>query len=377
MSNKPCHIYLIPGFFGFTDLGGITYFHHVNKLIENQLKQHGLSPTVHEVDTLPTSSIRKRAARLFETIQNTADNDSPIYLIGHSTGGLDARLMVTPNAALGVDEKELEGYAKRVKAVVSVATPHHGTPIASFFSSVLGSQLLYLISIATVYTMGGGRLPLKMMLLLGKVLTRADDFLGFDNSILDQFYSGLFSNFDEKRQDRIRQFLSEVKEDRSLLGQLTPGGLDLLNAATEDRESVRYGSVVMKARKPGWKAMKKIGLDPYRQASHSIYKILHYLVGDRDAKYPSPTQNQIVFLAEAFEEMPDARDSDGVVPTLSQIWGEIFYAGFGDHLDVCGHFNDFKRKPPHYDWIATGSNFDFKDFQKLWTSVCDFLLKEN
>ena len=153
MSNKSCHIYLIPGFFGFTDLGGITYFHHVNKLIENQLKQHGLSPTVHEVDTLPTSSIRKRAARLFETIQSTADSDSPIYLIGHSTGGLDARLMVTPNAALGVDEKELEGFAKRVKAVVSVATPHHGTPIASFFSSVLGSQLLYLISIATVYTL--------------------------------------------------------------------------------------------------------------------------------------------------------------------------------------------------------------------------------
>ena len=150
----------------------------------------------------------------------------------------------------------------------------------------------------------------------------------------------------------------------------------MLNAATEDRDSVRYGSVVMKARKPGWKAMKKIGFDPYRQASHSIYKILHYLVGDRDAKYPTPTQNQIVFLSEAFKEMPDATDSDGVVPTLSQIWGDIFYAGFGDHLDVCGHFNDFKREPPHYDWIATGSNFDFKDFQKLWTSVCDFLLNK-
>ena len=376
MSSKTCSIYLIPGFFGFTDLGGITYFHHVHQLIENQLKQHGITPSVHEVSTLPTSSIRKRAARLYDTIKSTANEHSPIYLIGHSTGGLDARLMVTPNANLGIDAKELEHVAKRVKAVVSVATPHHGTPIASFFSSVLGSQLLYLISIATVYTMGGGRMPLKMMLLLGKVLTRADDFLGFHNPILDQFYSGLFSNFDEERQNKIRQFLSEVKEDRSLLGQLTPGGLDLLNASTEDRASIRYGSVVMKARKPGWQAMKKIGFDPYRQASHSIYKVLHYLVGDKDAKYPIPNKSQGDVLLEAYKTMPTANDSDGVVPTLSQIWGETFYAGTGDHLDVCGHFNDFKRLPPHYDWIATGSNFDFNDFKKLWTSVCDFLLKE-
>ena len=40
----------------------------------------------------PTASIRRRATRLAELIAKTCeDDDSPIHLLGHSTGGLDAR----------------------------------------------------------------------------------------------------------------------------------------------------------------------------------------------------------------------------------------------------------------------------------------------
>ena len=368
------HVYLIPGFFGFADIGGITYFHHVHQLIEQRFDEAGVPVEVHEVATLPTASIRKRAGRVYETVNQTASGSGPVHLIGHSTGGLDARLFVTPNANLIVaPEADVESAASRVKTVVTVATPHFGTPMATFFSSVLGAQLLRVISLATIYTMQFGKLPLAALMAVGKVVTKYDDLFGLKNSVLDQLYDNLFGDFDEDRQEEIRSFLNEVQGDRALVGQLTPGGIDLLNAATEDRGGVRYGSVAMMAREPGLSAMKSIGFDPYRQASHLLYRLLHRIVGDEDAYYPTLLTEQRQTMVQAYGEAPGPTRSDGIVPTLSQVWGELFYAGHGDHLDVCGHFNDVEHDPPHFDWIATGTSFSRPQFEALWTAVTDYL----
>ena len=180
-------IYLIPGFFGFATIGKITYFHHVRDLLERDFKRAGLEVAIHEVQTLPTSSIRKRAKVLFDTIEKTASPSGPILLVGHSTGGLDARMFATPAANIDADPQKLEEYASRVRAIVTVATPHYGTPIASFFNSMLGAKILYLASLATVYTLQFGKLPLSMLLFVGRIITRADDYIGFRNSVLDQF----------------------------------------------------------------------------------------------------------------------------------------------------------------------------------------------
>ncbi|MFU8805710.1 MAG: esterase/lipase family protein, partial [Bradymonadaceae bacterium] len=129
------HVYLSAGFFGFANLGGITYFHHVREFLEETLLEMGIEAEIIYVPTLPTASIRRRAYRLLETVAVTAgSDDGPIHLIGHSTGGLDARLFVTPGASLP-GELDLERYAGRVRSVVTVATPHLGTPMASFFNS--------------------------------------------------------------------------------------------------------------------------------------------------------------------------------------------------------------------------------------------------
>jgi hypothetical protein len=66
----------------------------------------------------------------------------------------------------------------------------------------------------------------------------------------------------------------------------------------------------------------------------------------------------------------------GKVPlSVFQIWGELLYTGKGDHLEACGHFDDLKQDPPDYDWLATGSGFDRPQFESLWGSVTDFLLR--
>src|SRR5262249_3122047 len=88
-------------------------------------------------------------------------------------------------------------------------------------------------------------------------------------------------------------------------------------------------------------------------------------------------------LARAFGRAPGARSNDGVVPIRSQIWGELVWAGHGDHLDVLGHFRDDARAaehkeggakelaaaPPHVDWLYSGSAFGRADFESLMDAV--------
>lgn len=369
------HVYLIPGLFGFAEIGGITYSHHVHALLERWFEVAGVPVVVHDVATSPTASIRKRAARVFETIRDTVDDGGPIHLVGHSTGGLDARLFVTPNAALEVDPRELEALSSRVRTVVTVATPNYGAPAAAFFSSAMGEQLLKMISLTTIYTMEHGKLPLSVLMAVGRVITRLDDLVGLEGSVLDQLYDQLFSDFDADKQDKIKSYLKSVREDNAALGQLTPGGIDLLNAATEDRPGVRYGSVVMRSRQPGWSTIRSIGWDPYRQASHILYRFLHAIGGDESTRYPTPTPQQADALVDAYGDVPAADHTDGIVPTRSQIWGELVCAAQGDHLDVCGHFDDLGHDPPHYDWLATGSGFDRPQFESLWGSATNFMLR--
>ncbi len=375
--NEKHYVYLIPGFFGFADLGGITYFHHVRQIIERRFRAAKIDVEIYEIKTLPTASIARRTGRLLEKVAQTALGEGPIHLIGHSTGGLDARLFVSPGASVDLSGPyTLDAFADRVDTIVTVATPHHGTPMANFFSSILGEKILYLISLTTIYTMEFGKVPMTIMLALGEIFTELDDHLGLEDSVLDGLYEKLFSDFDEERQEKIKAFLGEIKKDQTLVTQLTPEGIADFNAMCKMREDTRYGSVAMKARKPGLKSITEIGLNPYRQTSHLLYRFLHWLCDDDDARYPECSDEEIALFERVYGNYPDRTQSDGVVPTRSQVWGTLFHVGKGDHLDVCGHFDDQERDPPHYDWIATGTSFSFPQFEELWNAVCSFVLQE-
>lgn len=366
--TKRHHIYLIPGFFGFSDLGGITYFHHVRQFLTDELERYGLEVEVLPVATLPTASIRRRTASLLETVSNSAGDDGPIHLVGHSTGGLDARLFAAPSALLSDTTFDLEAMAGRVESIVTVATPHRGTPMASFFSSIMGAKLLYLLTLATIYTLRFGKMPLSAAIKLGGILARLDDLVGLDNNVLDQLYDQLFADFDDERQAAVRTYLEHVRKDQMLVGQLTAGGIDLLNAATQNRDGVRYGSVVIKANEPGLRSIRDVGLDPYHQATHALYRFLHWL-SSRGGDELELSEEHKEALVRGFGELPSRKESDGMVPTLSQPWGKVIHTDIADHLDVCGHFNAPDHEPPHVDWIATGSGFTRRRFEALWRKV--------
>jgi len=366
-------VFLIPGFFGFADLGDVLYFAHVVDFLPRACAAVGMEAQVHAVPTLPTASVRRRAERLMEHIAERADGDGPIHLVGHSSGGLDARLLVTPGASLRSD-LDLEPYVARVATLTTLATPNYGTPVASFFNSLFGQRLLRLLSLGTIYVLRFGRLPTSVLIKAGAVLARVDNVVGWRNNILDQLYGQLLEDFSPERRDAVERFLGDMGSDQALLPQLTPEGIDVFNAATGNRPGVRYGSVISYARKPGLVSTASVGLDPYGQATHGLFAGLYRLASRSNGEQaPVLDDRQLEVLFTVYGIVPGVEANDGVVPTLSQIWGEIVHATRADHLDVLGHFGDARQEPPHYDWLSSGSGFGRADFEALWSDVARFI----
>jgi triacylglycerol lipase len=382
MTAKKHHVFLVPGFFGFANLGELMYFGHVRDYLEAELRRRGVDAQVHTVLSHPTASIRTRAADLLAALKELGGEagappeGSVLHLVGHSTGGLDARLLVTPGARLG-EGLEPEPYAARVKSVVCVATPQVGTPLASFFLGFFGHRLLELLSLFTVYALRFGRLPLSVAFRFGGLLAKADDQLGWRQTLLDQLFGQLLSDFSKDRREALVKFFREVGSDTSLIPQLTPQNMDLFNAATPDRPGVRYGSVVTRARPPSLRGRLSAGLDPYAQLTHSIYSLFHGRAGKlRELDFPRLQPEQSAVLLKAYGKLPQPQDSDGIVPTRSQPYGKVIAAVNADHLDVIGHFDEPSYSPPHVDWLISGSGFRRFAFERTWRAVVDFMLEE-
>ena len=103
---------LLHGFLGFKRRGPIVYFRGVAKALSNV----GIDAVVPEVPG--AGRVAERAESLAR--QLFSSDASSFALVAHSMGGLDARYLITH---LDSD--------RRVKSLVTVATPHLGTPVAT------------------------------------------------------------------------------------------------------------------------------------------------------------------------------------------------------------------------------------------------------
>jgi hypothetical protein len=373
--GQPHHVYLIPGFFGFANLGELVYFGHARDFLRAELVRLGVPADVVVVHSHPTASLRVRARDLLQVIVDTAAGDTgPIHLIGHSSGGLDARMLVSPKVSLGED-LPTELFASRVRSVVTVSTPHHGTPLASVFTGLFGLQMLGLLSLVTVYVLRFGRIPLPVLFRFGGLMAQVGSKLGWRQTLFDQLFSQLLGDFSSRRQAALTRFFSEVNSDQRLIPQLTPEAMEVFNAGTPDRDGVRYGSVVTQARRPSLASRWGVGTNPYAQLSHTVYVLLHRQSSRVPTeRIPLQTPAQAAALRQAFGKLPRFRASDGIVPTLSQPWGEVIAGAWADHLDGIGHFDDPTQNPAHVDWLFSGSGFKRPDFERVWRRIVDFLL---
>ncbi|HUJ63674.1 MAG TPA: alpha/beta fold hydrolase [Kofleriaceae bacterium] len=113
--GAPLPVVLVHGLFGFDRIGprgvGLHYFRGIAAQLE------ALGCHAHAVRLPAAASVPERAQILADRI--AALPHDRVDIIAHSLGGLDARYAL---ARLGLD--------RRVRALVTVGTPHRGTPLA-------------------------------------------------------------------------------------------------------------------------------------------------------------------------------------------------------------------------------------------------------
>jgi len=344
---------------------------HVHEFLRERCAGRGIDARVHVVHTHPTASLPARAALVLETLARTLGRNEVAHLIGHSTGGVDARLATAPGVDLPSDV-DVERFAGRVRSVVGVSAPHHGTPLAAALTMRRGQDLLALLSLLTSYALRFGHLPLSA-LTTAAALFASSERKQSKGTLFDDLADRLLADFSSTRRRAVARLLREAGEDQSLLLQLTPAAMDLFDAIVHDRPGVRYGCVVTRSRPPSMGTTLAAGLDPGAQAIHAIYAAIYRASATTPAGAAPPADElQRRALHRAFGKLPGAHASDGIVPTRSQVHGCVIAAVRGDHLDVIGHFDDASTDPPHFDWLTTGTGFDRARFEAVWDAVLDF-----
>ncbi|KAK5987419.1 Triacylglycerol lipase 2 [Cladobotryum mycophilum] len=135
-------IVLAHGLLGFSELSllpfmrPIQYWHGIKEALSSN------GSTVLTASVPPSSSIQDRAAKLASDIisgahankATTINTATTVNIIAHSMGGLDARYMISRLRPRGVE----------VASLVTVATPHRGSPLADYLIGGEGRGPVYL-----------------------------------------------------------------------------------------------------------------------------------------------------------------------------------------------------------------------------------------
>lgn len=374
--------------FGFGRLGSYNYFVHVERELGERFAAAGHALTCHVIQDLPTASIRRRATRLAETVATTAASRGSIHLLGHSTGGLDGRLVASP-ATRSIAEASLE-WLPRLRSVTTMNTPHFGTPLASFFTTSSGQRVLKALSALTVAGLAIGARPLAASSVLLGFLGASDTRMPFKLGILDRSVESVVGLIDDAISPEVREFLTAIEDDNGSMVQLCPESMDLVIASFADRPGVAYRCTASMSPSPTPRRWLATLGHPWRTLSMSLFYALHKVTADLDERYPCADMRDALpwagdtteaMLATAFASPPPADANDGVVPFRSQLWGTLAWAGLGDHLDVLGHFHDeqdagdtMAPELRHVDWLSSGSKFKRGDFARLMDAVATGML---
>ena len=360
-------VFLVPGFFGFTSVGALSYFEDVEQVLGRALHRRGVEARIVQCITQPTASIPRRADALRRQV---LDSDGlkarELHFVGHSTGGLDVRMLLTPGVQIAHGDSE-ERIGRLTRTAISVATPHHGTPLANHFITVHGQTLLLVLS--ALATSGEGRGAILAAARAIALVTRLDDCLGRTEGPLDRIAEGLLRKIRFDRRDPLWKYLGEIAQDQGAVLQLTPEGIELFDAAVADRPGIDYGCVVAGVPKPREDFAMKELIDPEYIALRALFRLLYALTARPHPHYPypNPTKTTQRLLDRGLGFKANSRTSDGIVPTLSQLHGRVLHVARADHLDVVGHYTLAGGRSGN--WLPSGAGFTPDAFDATWEAV--------
>ncbi|MCA9687901.1 MAG: triacylglycerol lipase, partial [Myxococcales bacterium] len=161
-------------------------------------------------------------------------------------------------------------------------TPHRGSPLSDHFVGLIGEPLLRSLSLLTVIALREGRLPARLAFRLGRALigerllpeTPVHVVLEtLEHEAAAEIERTQGSDPDAKVS--VAEFMKEVRSEAHLIPQLMPAACDLFNAAVTDRPETFYGCVVARAPQPVLRSHLSLGIAPYEQATHLLFRWLH------------------------------------------------------------------------------------------------------
>ena len=382
---KRAEVFLVPGFLGFETLGNLDYFLGVGELLKKQLASRGIEATVHSTETLPAGSLRRRAVKLAEEVAKRHDPTvDSVHFVGHSTGGVDIRVLLSPKSSLDdgrdLEERLGDAYANfldardKTRSATGVASPHHGTPIANYAMRL--SFDLLLRGASEILDHGLARAVLSQGLRLAGMATSVLRQLPGNSEFLEWVGAKVLT----QNPNLVLRYLTQVGADVGLLRNLTQEGMNVVDALLIDRRGVRYASIVTGTEPPKGRITTD---DPILYVNTLLFRGARKGATATDRDYPYP--DRVAELrrrrtADAAAGLDvgvlsvDETTNDGVVPSLSQAYGEIWGVFASDHLDCVGHY-------PHVladgtvvsGWVRSGASFDTARFELLWSRVADLV----
>ena len=283
--KAPYPILFVHGFMGFNRVGKLDYFFRVKEY----LASHG--EDVHIATIPPFQGVEERGLELAKIIDDVLYQtwSEKLHIIAHSQGGVDSRYVM---AALG--------YQNKVASLVTVATPHLGTPLADYVLNVPQGAFD-----PVSRTMGW---------IIGRVDAKELDGEGAPKS-----------KAWEPRLDRSMQ-------------QLSAAGMNKFNKAYKDPPGVPIYSIA--------------GVSSLQNANSICKNSQWGILENIDIMEPVLWATSTVLSESGPKGMKEP--NDGVVTTRSMVWGKFLGCIAADHFDQVGQIADVGEH-----WI---SGFDHLNF---------------
>jgi hypothetical protein len=203
--------------------------------------------------------------------------------------------------------------------------------------------------------------------------------LGLHIGPLNELTSQLMRFIGPSGRAEVTEYLRRIRSDQAGIVQLMPEVMELFNVAVHDAPHVRYACVATAAPAPTPSSALSTFLSPYAALQLTTYATLYGVASHAAQRYPyaSPTAEQAKCLGEHWPAGVGPNQVDGIVPTLSMLWGELLYCGTADHLDIVGHFDDGSRPRTHIDWLRSGAHFGRPGFAAMADAICAFLQRDD
>jgi pimeloyl-ACP methyl ester carboxylesterase len=355
-------VVLVPGFLGFSVLGRFPYFaDRVPATLAALLREKwGRDVSVVPASTVPTGRLRDRIRTLVDFLSRLRVlGGKRFHLVGHSTGGVDAQLLMTTTPFWGGDwSAESKAARSTVKSVVTISAPHYGT-------CLLDSTVAEFVNHPNVAD------ALPFLRATGPLFSLAFKDLSQIDTIL---------NLNTKQLPDAWRFVLSVMRHHELLDELKPQAMEQIRRRVQSEPDPKLicfvtGADVQEGAEresdPFYKELNGFGHVDDRQPP--ITDIVENVSRIADAPRSLWIRNHAT---AAFRIEPGT--NDGIVNTARQVLPGATLAGVvvGDHADVIGDYDrtDLATDQPMNTGIfRSGAGFGDDQFVELYRRVAGAL----